>query len=214
MMGSKLNFNPGSRVWAAGLVALVAAAVISLFAGEAMRRPLFDFWQRAAPRDLAGTQVHVVLIDGDSIAAVGPWPWPRYHMARLTEEIAARHPKAIGFDMLFPEPDRVRPDIFAALYPELNPAAAAEVRKLPPMDRLWGQVIGRAPVVLGRAGVAVGGSDPSQLFVDAAIKGMLPPAMPAEPGVIANIAELEQAALGHGLLNGRPDSDGTVVCRL
>ncbi|WP_152664011.1 CHASE2 domain-containing protein [Sphingomonas sp. SRS2] len=197
-------------IWLPGLAALLLAALLSVWAGEAMRRPLFDLWQRAAPRDLSGTKVHVVLIDAEGLAAVGPWPWPRYHMARLTEEIAARRPKAIGFDMLFPEPDRVRPDIFAALYPELTPAAAAEVHALPPMDRLWGQVIGRAPVVLGRAGVSADGGDPAMLFVDAEIKGVLPPAIPAEPGVIANIPELEQAALGHGLLNGRPDSDGTV----
>lgn len=198
------------RIWLSGLAALLLASLLSAWGGEAMRRPLFDLWQRAAPRDLTGTRVHVVLIDGDGLAAVGPWPWPRYHMARLTEEIAARHPMAIGFDMLFPEPDRVRPDIFAALYPELSPAAAAEIHALPPMDRLWGQVIGRAPVVLGRAGVAAGGSDPGQLFVDAEIKGALPPALPAEPRVIANIPDLEQAALGHGLLNGRPDSDGAI----
>jgi adenylate cyclase len=198
------------RIWLAGLAGLLFAAVLSAFAGEAMRRPLFDLWQRASPRDLSGTRVHVVLIDGDGLAAVGPWPWPRYHMARLTEEIAARGPKAIGFDMLFPEPDRVRPDIFAALYPELTASGAAEVRALPPMDQLWGKVIGGAPVVLGRAGVAAGGSDPDQLFIDAEIKGIWPSAMPAEPRVIANIPELEQAALGHGLLNGRPDSDGTV----
>ncbi|MET0375576.1 MAG: CHASE2 domain-containing protein [Rhizorhabdus sp.] len=191
------------------MAALLIAALLSAWGGEAMRRPLFDLWQRAAPRDLSGTRVHVVLIDGEGLAAVGPWPWPRYHMARLTEEIAARKPKAIGFDMLFPEPDRVRPDIFAALYPELTPAAAAEVQALPPMDRLWGQVIGRAPVVLGRAGVSAGG-DPGQLFVAAEIKGDLPPAIPAEPGVIANIPDLEQAAIGHGLLNGRPDGDGSV----
>ena len=210
MMVSKFAFNLNRRIWLAGLAALLTAAAVSAWGGEAMRRPLFDLWQRLAPRDLTGTKVHVVLIDADSIAAVGPWPWPRYHMARLTEEIAARHPKAIGFDMLFPEPDRVRPDIFAALYPELTPAAAAEVHALPPMDRLWGQVIGRAPVVLGRAGVSAGGDDPEQLIVDADIKGALPRELHAEPRAIANIPELEQAALGHGLLNGRPDSDGKV----
>jgi len=198
------------RVWLAGVVALLLAAVLSALAGEAMRRPMFDLWQRAAPRDLSETPVHVVLIDSESIAAVGPWPWPRYHMARLTEEIAARKPKAIGFDMLFPEPDRVRPDIFAALYPELSAGAMEEVRALPPMDALYGQVIARAPVVLGRAGVSGGGVDPAQLIVDAAIEGDVPPGLAHAPGAVANIPELEQAGLGHGLLNGQPDSDGKV----
>ncbi|RYD95324.1 MAG: CHASE2 domain-containing protein, partial [Sphingomonadales bacterium] len=127
MTDSKSDSKPRRRVWLAGLAGLLLAVLVSALAGEAMRRPLFDAWQRASPRDLTGIKVHVVLIDGEGLKAVGPWPWPRYHMARLTEEIAARNPKAIGFDMLFPEPDRVRPDIFAALYPELTASAAAEV---------------------------------------------------------------------------------------
>lgn len=198
------------RIRSAGIVALLLAVLVSAFGGEAMRRPLFDLWQRAAPRDLAGTRVHVVLIDSDAIAAAGPWPWSRYHMARLTEEIAARHPKVIGFDMLFSEPDRVRPDIFAALYPELSPAAAAEITGLPTTDQFFAKVIGRRPVVLGRAGVLTGGSDPAGLFIDAEVKGAGPPALPDEPRAIANIPELEQVALGHGLVNGRPDGDGKV----
>ncbi|ATE64495.1 CHASE2 domain-containing protein [Rhizorhabdus dicambivorans] len=198
------------RIWIAGIVALLLEAALSAMSGEAMRRPLFDWWQRAAPRDLSGTRVHVVLIDAESIAEVGPWPWPRYHMGRLTEQIAARRPSAIGFDMTFPEPDRVRPDLFARLYPELSPEAAAEVQALPPMDKLFGQVIGGAPVVLGRAGVADDGGDPAQLIVDPEIKGKLPPRLPDYPRAIANIPELEPWALGHGLLNGQPDGDGKV----
>lgn len=198
------------RVWLAGLFALLLAILLSAFAGGGMRRPLFDAWQRTAPRDISASDVRIVLIDSESLAAVGPWPWPRYHVARLVEEIAAQRPAAIGLDMLFPEPDRIRPDIFAAFYPELSPSALAEVKALPPMDGLFGQVIAHAPVVLGRAGVAGPGANPAQLIVDAEIKGILPPALPDEPRAVANIPELEGAALGHGLLNGRPDTDGTV----
>ncbi len=198
------------RIWMAGIGMLLIAALLSAVAGEAMRRPLFDLWQRAAPRDLSATRVHVVFVDAESIAEVGPWPWPRYHIARLTEQIAARGPKAIGFDMTFPEPDRVRPDIFARLYPELSPSAADEVRALPSMDRLYGQVIGAAPVVLGRAGSADDGIDPRQLIVDAEIKGPLPPHLAEHGRAIVNIPELEPWAIGHGLLNGQPDSDGKV----
>lgn len=198
------------RVWVPGLAMLLLAALVSALAGEAMRRPLFDLWQRAAPRDLSASRVRVVFIDAESIAEVGPWPWPRYHIARLTEQIAARGPKAIGFDMIFPEPDRVRPDIFARLYPELSASAASEVRGLPSMDQLYGRVIGAAPVVLGRAGTDDDGSDPRQLIVDAEIKGASPPSLAQHDRAIVNIPELEPWAVGHGLLNGQPDSDGKV----
>lgn len=150
------------------------------------------------------------MIDSESLEAIGPWPWPRYHIARLVEEIAARKPAAIGLDMLFPEPDRIRPDIFAAFYPELAGPTRAEVLALPSMDGLFGQVVARAPVILGRAATPAASSDPAGLVVDPVIKGEPPADLAAQPRAVANIAPLEQAALGHGLLNGPPDPDGTV----
>ncbi|MDB5687586.1 MAG: hypothetical protein JWR77_2175, partial [Rhizorhabdus sp.] len=45
---------------------------------------------------------------------------------------------------------------------------------------------------------------------EASFKGPLPAALHPFPGALANIAELDQTALGHGLLNGQPDSDGKV----
>ncbi|CAN5222460.1 hypothetical protein BH10PSE13_BH10PSE13_03150 [soil metagenome] len=198
------------RVWLSGIGTALVAALISMALGDMMSRPLFDWWQRLSPRDLSASDVRVVLVDAESLAELGPWPWPRYHLARLTEEIASHRPAAIGFDMMFPEPDRIRPDIFAAFYPELSAVAGREVRALQPMDRVFGSVIGRAPVVLSRVAVPHDGADPTSLLVDATIEGPLPPALPFAPRVIANISELEGAALGHGLLNGPPDEGGVV----
>jgi len=48
----------------------------------------------------------VVDIDEVSLSAVGQWPWPRYRVATLIEQIAAAHPAAIALDILFPEADR------------------------------------------------------------------------------------------------------------
>ena len=150
-----------------------------MLTGEATRRAVFDRWQTSSPRDLSATQVAVVVIDSDSIAAVGPWPWPRYYMARLTEEIASRGASVIGFDILFSEPDRVRPDLFVSLYPELSASAAGEVARLEPMDQQFGRVIGSTPVVLARAGVQDGSSGAAQLPVDVEITGSLPRAVKA-----------------------------------
>ncbi|RYI94659.1 MAG: CHASE2 domain-containing protein, partial [Acetobacteraceae bacterium] len=197
----------------AGLVIVVLLTLLRIgdsYPIQVAREIGFDFYQRLHPRPVADLPVRVIDIDEASLSELGQWPWPRDRLATIADRLGELGAAAIGFDILFPEPDRVRPDIFAALYPELSPAAGTEVRRLPPMDSLWGQVIGGAPVVLGRAGVAAGGADPAQLIIDAEVKGPMPPSLPGEPGVIANIPELEQAALGHGLLNGRPDGDGTV----
>jgi serine phosphatase RsbU (regulator of sigma subunit) len=209
MTDSKLVFK-SSRVapfWAA---LLVLAVLISVATGERTRQMLFDGWQRISPRTVAAKDVRVVLIDGKSLDMVGPWPWSRYYLARLTEELTKSGAKVIGYDVLFPEQDRARPELFAKLYPELNPAVASEVSALPSMDQVFGEVIGRSPVVIARAGATDGVKDASTLTVDAEIKGRLPKHVIEWPAAITAIPEIEDVALGHGLVNGQPDGDGTV----
>ncbi len=99
-----------TRIRLAGLAAALAAALFLALAGQGrMANAAFDVWQRISPRDLSATRVEVVVIDPESFAAVDPWPWPRYYLARLVEEIGARGAVAIGLDELFPERDRLSP---------------------------------------------------------------------------------------------------------
>ena len=185
------------------------AVLLSLALGERMRNTVFDSWQASSPRDLSATDVRVVMIDNPSIEAVGSWPWPRYYLARLTEELAARNARVIAFDIMFPEHDRIRPDTFVAFYPELSPSASAEVEALQPMDELFGKVIGMAPVVLAHAGAGESPAGQPPL-ADSPISGTLPPKVDSWPAELAAIPELDDVALGHGLVNGRPDNDGVV----
>jgi serine phosphatase RsbU (regulator of sigma subunit)/CHASE2 domain-containing sensor protein len=212
MTGWKSVFKPGAsrsrRTWAAWVVGALLAALLSLVTGERTRNMLFDAWQRTSPRDLSASDVRIVMIDGESLKAIGPWPWPRYYLARLTEEIAADGATVIGFDMLFPEPDRIRPDLFVQFYPELSAQAAREVNQLQPMDRLFGEVIGLSPVVLARAGSGAGPGTGRSAPVEASIAGPLPPELDAWPAIITSIPDLDEPARGHGLINGQPDLDG------
>lgn len=57
----------------------------------------------------------IVAIDDKSIAALGRWPWRRAVHAELLDRIGADHPKAIGLDVLFTEPDLARRDDDALL---------------------------------------------------------------------------------------------------
>lgn len=194
-------------IWA---IMLILAVLVSLATGEQTRRLLFDTWQRLSPRPITANNVRVVLIDGKSLDLVGAWPWSRYYLARLTEGINRQGAKVIAYDMLFPEEDRARPELFAKLYPELRPAVAREIYALPSMDEVFGQVIGRSPVVIARAGASEGVRDGSALTVDAQIAGSLPRHVDSWPAAVTAIPELEDVALGHGLINGPPDPDGTV----
>lgn len=195
--------------WAVLLGGLIGA-LLSLATADWERRTVFDAWQRAAPRPISPDRVVVVLIDSLSLEAVGPWPWPRYYMARLTENIAAQNPAAIGFDIVFAEPDALNPVTFAALYPEMEASAAEAVRGLPTMDEVFAAVIGSAPVVLARLGVEYDGGDPAELLVDPPIAGRPPPGALRVQQVLANIPALDDVALAHAMFNGPPDSDGNV----
>jgi CHASE2 domain-containing sensor protein len=193
------------------MAGVLAAALLLLGAGEGLSRSLFDAWQRLAPRDLSGSKVHVVAIDDESLKEIGPWPWPRYHLARLTEEIGARGAAAIGFDMIFPERDSLSPDIFSGMYVDrLSAAERTRLASLPSWDNVFGTVIGNHPVVLARIGVDEEGADPDQLASEAVFSGAAPAGAPAYPAAKANIPELDDAARGYGLLNGPPEEDGVV----
>jgi serine phosphatase RsbU (regulator of sigma subunit) len=213
MTGSKSPSRTGLRastVWPLWAAMLGLAVIVSIATGERTRQMQFDGWQQLSPKAVIAPKVRVVLIDGKSLDMVGPWPWSRYYLARLTEDLTRDGAKVIGYDVLFPEPDRATPALFAKLYPELAPSAASQVAALPSMDQLFGHVIGQSPVVIARAGASDGTRDGSALTVDAQIKGTLPRHVIQWPAAIVAIPELEDVALGHGLINGQPDSDGTV----
>ena len=113
--------GPPRRVLLPWLVMTLIAVLLSLVAGGRMQRGVFDSWQKLQPRDLSATDVRVVMIDDASVEIIGPWPWSRYYLARLTEELTARGAKVIGFDMMFPEHDRVSAENLISIYPELSP---------------------------------------------------------------------------------------------
>ncbi|HEV8407349.1 MAG TPA: CHASE2 domain-containing protein, partial [Sphingomicrobium sp.] len=197
-------------MWPAWAIGIALALLLSLVTGAQTSQFLFDRWQKASLRAIPATNLRVVLIDDKSLAFIGPWPWSRYYLARLTEDIARDGAKVIGYDVLFPEPDRAKPELFAKLYPELSPSASSEVSALPSMDQVFGQVIGRSPVVIARAGASEGVRDGRSLAVDATITGSLPIRIDTWPAAITAIPEIEDVALGHGLVNDQPDPDGTI----
>lgn len=160
------------------------------------------------------------MIDEDSLSAIGGWPWSRYAMARLTEQISDRGAVAIGLDFLFTEPDRQSPEEFLKVYPgELSPSAAAEVAALPSMDAIFARVVGRNPVVMARAGIDASSYDgiisslherPTPLGLTAEFEGPRPAALPQYPTAVAALGLLDDAALGNGLANAPADADGVI----
>ncbi|GGB56275.1 CHASE2 domain-containing protein [Blastomonas aquatica] len=201
---------PSRTLWLAALAGFALAALLSLALSPRAQNTVFDGWQWLAPRDLSASDVRVVAIGDESLDVIGSWPWPRRVFATLTQRLTEGGASAIGFDIIFAEPDAVSPSRFSRLYPPDSPATEAWLDGLGSMDDEFADAISTAPVVLGRAGVTLGGADPAGLTQWATITGKPPAALPRFPLVQRNLETLEQRAPGFGLLNGKPDSDGRV----
>ena len=175
-----------------------------------LRSLVFDAYQRVSPRAFdPALPVRVVDIDEESLKRVGQWPWPRTVLADLVTKLGQNGAAAIGFDMVFPEPDRMSPANTLRFWPNAEALAGLrqEIEKLPSNDQVFAEAIGTAPVVLGfiaapqgtsfpetKAGFAHGGDDP-KLFA------------PYYPGAAASLKELQDQAQGAGSLNWIPDHD-------
>lgn len=211
MTASKSRSRAPSRtLWLAALAGFALAAALSLVLSPRLPNAVFDGWQRLAPRDLSKSDVRVVAIDDDSLELIGSWPWPRRTLAKMTQRIARGGASAIGFDILFVEPDAVSPDRFQRLYPPDDPAIQAWIAGQQSLDAEFAEAISAAPVVLGRAGVKADGLAPENLIQWATIDGNPPAALLRYPLVQSNLDVLEAGAPGFGMLNGAPDGDGRV----
>lgn len=200
------------RLWLPPIAAALGAALLLALIGfDRYSRPLFDAWQRLVPRSIEKSEVRIVWIDDASIKTIGPWPWPRYVMARLTERLVYSEPKVIGYDIIFADPDRNTPEAFVGLYPELPSATAATIRALPSMDNLFSKVLGQSQVVMARVGLDTETSAPTPgMLVEAQFGRPLPPKTLQFGRALGNITVLDDVALGHGLINGSFDRDGSI----
>ena len=54
---------------------------------------------------LTGGETVIAVVDDESIKEIGRWPWPRITIAQLVDSFKAAGVKAVGFDIVFSEPD-------------------------------------------------------------------------------------------------------------
>ena len=208
------RFGWGRVFGIALLIALVGLRIWDPAALKLLRLKTFDIYQIAKPRVPKSRPVVIVDIDEASLNTLGQWPWPRTIMAKLIEQIAKGGAAAIGLDIVFAEPDRTSPRLFADMHPDLSDAARQELREAPDHDAVLADVIRRTRTVLGlsafnprpgdtramprpKASFATLGEDPDPWLIK-------------YPGLLSNIPELEDAARGRGMFTVVPDPDGLV----
>src|SRR5579872_429195 len=182
---------------------------------EALRVRTFDFYQRFDPRVKTLRPVTIVDIDEPSLKRLGQWPWPRTHLADMVVNLANLGAIAIGFDVVFAEPDRLNPDVAANSMRSLDEATRARLRELPSNDQVLADALRRTRVVLGETGLESVISDidkdlPFTGFASLGEKESAEPRFFEFPGLLCNIPPLEKVAAGRGLLTIVPERDGII----
>jgi len=148
---------------------------------ESLRLRYFD--QLIVNQEPVQNNIYTVNIDEASLEAKGQWPWPRGDYADILEELYGRGAGLVVWMVFMPEADRAGQDANFALalqnYPVILNMLGAEQGKNEPIN----------------PGASIINSDYMDLI-------------PSVPGIIANIPEIESAALGSGIVNTFPEIDG------
>ncbi|HET7852774.1 MAG TPA: CHASE2 domain-containing protein, partial [Methyloceanibacter sp.] len=132
----------GPRLLYALIVGAVIAGALALRIWDPspvarLRAMVFDTYQQINPRRFdPGLPLRIVDIDEESLKRTGQWPWPRTVLAELVKKLSDNGAAAIGFDIVFPEPDRLSPANALRYWPKSETLAKLreEVEKLPSND--------------------------------------------------------------------------------
>ncbi len=200
----------------AALLTLAALMVLRVWDPpllETLRGRIFDTYQRLHPREVTEYPVTIVDIDERSLQEIGQWPWSRVTLASLVDRLAQRGAIAIGFDILFAEPDRLSPPRIAESIPDAE--LKSRLAALPDSDVQLAEAIARARVVLGQGGassLSATTTNLSELPITsvATIGDNLHRHLLRVPKLVANLPVLEKAAAGRGLFTVEPDADGVI----
>ncbi|UTY58026.1 CHASE2 domain-containing protein [Massilia sp. erpn] len=131
------------------------------------------------------TRLAVIDIDEASLAAAGPWPWPRDRIAALVEQLLGFYgARGVALDLVLPEPADAGGDTRLAMLARHGPLVLPQAF----------DYNNHMPLRVG----ALGGGQPAARPGDAV----------AASGYIANHAQLAQAAAHTGGIGFIPDADG------
>lgn len=195
---------PGILIGILTTAALLAVRIADPITLATMRGAGFDTLQRIWPRqDTNPLPVRIVDIDETSLKQLGQWPWPRTDLAKMLDKLHDLGAATIVFDIVFPERDRMSPDLV------LNDAAmkqrvvkTADAKPLPNNDEIFAQAISNRPVITAFAKAKNGSADPP--LAKAGFAQINLAALGAPPQLqrtVQNLNILDQAAAGIGGIN-------------
>jgi adenylate cyclase len=210
----KRRFGYARLLCVALLIGLAALRVVDPAPIEEFRVRTFDTFQVLEPRVKTARPVRIVNIDEKSLAKFGQWPWPRTVVADLVNNLTRLGPAAIGFDVMFAEPDRLNPAVAADTLRNLDEDTRARLRALPSNDEILAGAMRQSRVALGETGLpyVVAELDKELPVTGLAMLGEEHPQrfMLEFPGLLRSTPVLEAAASGRGLLTIKTERDGIV----
>lgn len=178
---------------------------------QTLRQSVFDQYQRVHPRVYQPAPVRIIDIDEESLAKIGQWPWPRSRIAELVERLRKAEVAAVGFDVLFAEPDRTSPKAMLNIW-SLPTTAQRSIASLPDHDELLAAALEPGGVVLGfsveREGTGL--ALPAQKYRYVSMGESALPFAHAFTRAVPSLPLLSSAAAGNGVLTFVPDNDGVV----
>jgi adenylate cyclase len=192
------------------LVGLLVLQNLDLTLIDGLRLRYFDLLQRVLLRAETNHPVLIVDVDDKSIEEVGQWPWPRNKIARMVDILTAAKVPAIGFDMVFSEPDRTSPDAFADNLTNVSPDLTGLLSALPDNDAIFAESLRRSRVSLGEAGADIGGEVTRPAATFGWKGGNFTPYLYNFPGILPALPILRDAAAGRGIFSLPPEIDGVV----
>lgn len=195
------------------LLAMVALRWWDPTALQMLRTKTFDIYQQIKPREIVQRPVTIIDLDDRSLKEVGQWPWPRTVIADLVSRLTAMGAVVIGFDVVFPEPDRMSPGLVADALPGIDPETRDRLEGMPSNDEIFAQAIRNSRVVLGMSArtMKAEGGDPDAPMTSIAVIGPDPkPWLNHYADVLRNIPVIDHASAGRGLFNIAGELDGVV----
>lgn len=167
-----------------GMITLVAALAIRAWDPsfvESVRLRYFDTLIAAKEKTI--NNIYTVNIDDAALAQLGQWPLPRDEYAVIIEDLYNRNAGLVVFNVLMPESDRGGQDAVLAEtmlhYPVILPNMPADSTRNEPRN----------------PGASILGPEYLHMILQYG-------------GIIANIPQLEQNAVGVGTVNTLPEIDG------
>lgn len=226
-----------ATLYATGLCLTLLVALVSVFPTPALQRAdlaLYDLMLAGRTQAPQSPVPVVVGIDEASLAAFGQWPWPRYRLAVLVEQLQQLGAQVVALDFLMPEPDRTAPEVIAserlrdgmdAAAPPLRLAGAPAPLQVPLQDGKDGkdgnsqrlsEALGRGLTVLGcyldfsqpgaPGSAAHPMAAPAGMVVSRSLQGA--GQWPQPKGQIRSLPLMTGAASAEGFTNALQDMDG------